>query len=305
MIRGTVLDGRVAIVTGAGSGLGRAYAMALAEAGCKVVVNDLGVDLGGSPDERGRADGVVDEIVAAGGEATPSRHDVGDWDQARDLVGLAVSTFGDLHVLVTNAGFLRDRTLARMTEEEWDAVVRVHLKGQAAPTCHALAFWSVRAREGVIADRSVIHISSASGLRPGFGQGNYGAAKLGVVALAQVAALEGARHGVRANVVAPSARTRMTEPDPRVAAQDESSVRFDPAAIARLIVWLAAPDTTATGQIFYADGQRVMLLGLPSVTAQVEREDGWAVDALRLELAPRLVTQPRIDELLGPADDGR
>jgi NAD(P)-dependent dehydrogenase (short-subunit alcohol dehydrogenase family) len=300
-----LLSKRVAVVTGAGSGLGRAYATALGQAGCSVVVNDLGVDLGGSVDERGRADAVVDEIVAAGGHATASRHDVADWDEARDLIELAVSTFGDLHVLVTNAGFLRDRTLAKMTEEEWDAVVRVHLKGQAAPTCHALAYWSGRARDGAISDRSVIHISSASGLRPGFGQGNYGAAKLGVVALAQVAALEGARHGVRANVVAPSARTRMTAPDPRVAAQDESGVRFDPQAVARLIVWLADAGTNATGQVFYADGERVLLLGLPSVTATLERADGWTVDALQQELPPNLVRQPTIDELLGPAGDGR
>jgi NAD(P)-dependent dehydrogenase (short-subunit alcohol dehydrogenase family) len=249
---------------------------------------------------RSSAADVVREIVDAGGAAVASPHDVGDWDAARQLVDLALSTFGDLHVIVTSAGFLRDRTVARMTEEEWDAVVRVHLKGQAGLTCHALAHWRARARDGAIVDRSVVHVSSASGLRPGFGQANYGAAKLGIVGFTQVVALEGARDRIRANVVAPSARTRMTAPDPRLApADDGASIRFQPAAVAPLIVWLASPECPATGQVFYTDGRQVLLFGLPPVVAHLERPDGWTAADLQREIPAHLVSQPSIDELLG------
>lgn len=293
------LHGRVAIVTGAGSGLGRAYAHALAKEGAAVVVNDLGVTLEGAAGDRSAAARTVTEIEGSGGRATESRHDVADWAQARDLIALALSTYGDLHALVTSAGFLRDRTLARMSEDEWDAVVRVHLKGQAAPAHHAIAYWRDRAADGQTDDRSIVHVASASGLRPAFGQGNYGAAKLGVVGLAQVAALEGARYGIRANVIAPSARTRMTAADPLVAGGKASDpVRFDPAAIAPIVAWLVGPTCTANRQIIHTDGRRLSLLSLPSIVARIDRTSGWTPEDLDAELAGELVTQPDLDELL-------
>lgn len=293
------LQGRVAIVTGGGSGLGRAYAHALAADGAAVVVNDLGVALDGASGDRSVAARTVAEIEDAGGRAVESRHDVADWDQAHDLVDLAVSTFGDVHALVTSAGFLRDRTLARMSEDEWDAVVRVHLKGQAAPAHHALAYWRGRAAEGHADDRSIVHVASASGLRPAFGQANYGAAKLGVVGLAQVAALEGARYGVRANVIAPSARTRMTAADPVLASSEASDpVRFDPTAIAPIVAWLVGPTCPANRQIIYTDGRRLYLLSLPSIVARIDRPGRWTPEDLDVELGDALVTQPDLDELL-------
>lgn len=293
------LEGRVAIVTGGGSGLGRAYAHALAAEGAAVVVNDLGVTLDGAAGDRSAAAKTVAEIEDAGGRAIESRHDVADWDQAHDLIALAVSTFGDLGALVTSAGFLRDRTLARMSEDEWDAVVRVHLKGQAAPAHHALAYWRDRAADGSTVDRSIVHVGSASGLRPAFGQGNYGAAKLGVIGLAQVAALEGARHGVRANVIAPSARTRMTAADPLVTTGEAAdAVRFDPAAIAPIVAWLVSPTCPANRQIIYTDGRRLMLLSLPSIVTRIDRPGGWTWQDLDAVLGEALVAQPDLDELL-------
>jgi NAD(P)-dependent dehydrogenase (short-subunit alcohol dehydrogenase family) len=289
---------RVAIVTGGGGGLGRAYALALARSGVSVVVNDLGVGLDGGPGAGSPADAVVAEITARGGRAVASHHDVADWAASQAMVDLAFDEFGDLHVLVTSAGFLRDRTLAKMSEAEWTDVIRVHLTGQAAPTCHAFARWRRFAEEGRSADRSVIHITSPSGLRPGVGQANYGAAKLGAVGLSQVAALEGARYGIRANAVAPSARTRMTEPDLRLSDPRNEPRRYDPDAVAELIVWLASPACRATGQIFHADGVRVTALGLPPRLLVEERPLGWAGADFEAAIMPRLPVQPDLDELL-------
>jgi NAD(P)-dependent dehydrogenase (short-subunit alcohol dehydrogenase family) len=298
-VTGQPLSERVAIVTGAGSGLGRAYALDLARHGASVVVNDLGLGLDGGSGDQSAAGRVVAEIEAAGGHAVASHHDVADWEQAGALVELAVTTFGDLHVLVASAGFLRDRTLARMSEDEWDTVVRVHLKGQAAPAHHALAWWRDRAEADGPSDRSIVLISSASGLRPSFGQANYGAAKAGVLGLAQVAALEGARHGVRANVVAPSARTRMTASDPLVAESAAvDPVRFEPAAVASIVTWLASPTCRASRQVVYTDGRRVALLGLAPVLADFDRAAGWTIEALEEAVGEALVLQPGLDELL-------
>ncbi|HUG29469.1 MAG TPA: SDR family NAD(P)-dependent oxidoreductase [Candidatus Limnocylindria bacterium] len=290
---------RVAIVTGGGGGLGRAYAIALARSGASVVVNDLGVSLDGRRGAGSPADAVVAEIREFGGRAVASHHDVADWGAARELIDQAFDELGDLHVLVTSAGFLRDRTLAKMSESEWTDIIRVHLTGQAGPTCHAFARWRALAEQGTAADRSVIHITSSSGLRPGVGQGNYGAAKLGAVGLSQVAALEGARYGIRANAVAPSARTRMTEPDPRLAVSGDDSRRYEPEGVADLVAWLASPTCRATGQIFHADGLRVTTLGLPPRLAVEERTQGWSGADFDTAIAPRLAAQPDIDELVG------
>ena len=199
------LDGRVAIVTGAGRGIGREHALLFAAEGADVVVNDVDAD---------QAAAVVDEIEAAGGRAVANDDDVASWDGGARVVEAAVTTFGDLHVLVNNAGFLRDRALINMTEAEWDDVVRVHLKGHFAPTRFAATYWRERSKQGYEPKASVINTSSTSGLIGNAGQSNYGAAKAGVAAFTVILAQELARYGVRVNALAPAARTRLTEATP-------------------------------------------------------------------------------------------
>lgn len=284
------LSGRVAIVTGAGRGLGRSHALALAAEGARIVVNDLGGDLHGYGADPTPAQEVAQEIVAGGGEAIVSGHDVSDWQQAEQLIQLAVGRFGDLHVLVNNAGILRDRTLANMSEEEWDAVIRVHLKGHAAPTRHAMVHWRNRAKDGRTVQASVIHTTSLAGLVGNFGQANYAAAKLGVVGLSRVVALEGAKYGIRSNAVSPSARTRievsLKAPPPGVFDV------FDPANVSPFITWLAAADCPATGQVFQVYGNRVEVLAHTTIKLDVRTEGQWTLDTLDRALAGRLENPP-------------
>ena len=205
-----LLDGRVVIITGAGRGIGRAHALAFAAEGARVVVNDIGVGLDGSAGTS-PAQEVVEEIKAAGGEAVTNGDDVADWDGAKNLIDTAVNSFGRLDVLVNNAGFLRDRMLANMSEEEWDAVIRVHLKGHFAPLRHAAAYWRDEFKAGNAVDARIINTSSAAGLQGSVGQGNYAAAKAGITTLTLQAAAEMGRYGITVNAIAPAARTRMTE----------------------------------------------------------------------------------------------
>ena len=290
------LDGRVAIVTGAGRGLGRAHALRLASEGAQVVVNDLGGDLHGAGADPTPAQDVVAEITAAGGEAVVSGHDVADWDQAEDLIATAVSAFGRLDVLVNNAGILRDRTLAKMTEQDWDDVIRVHLKGHAAPTRHAMAYWKARAGEGDVADRSVVMTSSIAGLAGNFGQANYSSAKLAVLALAEVCRLEGARFGVRANAVSPGGRTRIALSVPGATEQDltligaDGTDLMDPASVSVLIAWLAAADCPANGQVLHITGDHLVVSSLPPIVAQRRLGRRWTTEDLDEWLPPRLVT---------------
>src|ERR687892_1856970 len=204
------LDGRVAIITGAGRGLGREHALLFAEEGAKVVVNDLGGDIHGEGADRAPAQQVVDEIEKMGGEAVANVDSAADWDGAQRLIQTAIDTFGDLHVLVNNAGILRDRVIVNMTEEEWDAVIHVHLKGHFCPTRHAAAYWREQSKAGKEVKASVINTSSTSGLLGNPGQTNYGAAKAGIAAFTQICAMELPRYGVRSNAIAPAPRTRMT-----------------------------------------------------------------------------------------------
>jgi NAD(P)-dependent dehydrogenase (short-subunit alcohol dehydrogenase family) len=250
-------DGRVVIVTGAGRGLGRAHALEFARQGARVVVNDLGTgrDGGGGSDEPARR--VVEEIEAAGGRAVASTADVADWDGAAALVRTAVDAFGRLDVLVNNAGFLRDRMLVSMGEDDWDAVIRVHLKGHFCPTRHAAAYWRERSKRGEPVAARVINTSSGAGLLGSVGQANYSAAKAGIAALTQVAAVELARYGVTVNAIAPAARTRMTEqamPD----AMRPPEAGFDamaPENVAPLVVWLASSEAAdVTGRVFEVEG---------------------------------------------------
>lgn len=296
----TTLDGRVVIITGAGRGLGRAHALLAGELGAHVVVNDLGADLHGEGADTSPAAEVVARIRARGGQAVLSGHDVSDWAQAGELIELALDTYGRLDVLVNNAGILRDRTLAALSEAEWDAVVRVHLKGHAAPTHHALAHWRRRAKGGEVADASVVHTTSVAGFAGNVGQANYAAAKLAVLALSRCVSLEGGRYGVRSNAVSPGARTRITAGMDDVAAPAEGFDAAAPENVSPLICWLASADCPADGQVFHCSGSEVAVVSMPRVTSRVRTEGRWTVEALAGELPGRLLTPPGIDHFLGP-----
>jgi NAD(P)-dependent dehydrogenase (short-subunit alcohol dehydrogenase family) len=292
------LEGRVAIVTGAGRGLGRAHALRLAAEGAAVVVNDRGSALDGSGVSITPAEEVVEEIGRAGGRAVASGHDVGDWNDAAAMIDLAVKSFGDLHVLVNNAGIIRDRTLANMSEEEWDLVIRVHLKGHAATSRHAMAYWRERSKKtGQPVKASVVHTSSLAGIAGNFGQANYSAAKLGVVAMSRVIALEGGRIGVRSNAVSPSARTRFTEgmgPPPVPGAFDAR----DPGNVSPLIAWLAEAECPANAQLFQVYGSRLLVFSMPQIVHDLKTEGRWTLEALDQALTGKLVNHATVEELL-------
>ena len=257
---------RVVIVTGAGRGIGRAHALAFAAEGAKVVVNDLGVARDGTGEDTGPAQQVVDEIVAAGGDAVANTSDIADWEGARTLVQTALDVFGRLDVLVNNAGFVRDRMLFTTSEEEWDAIIRVHLKGHFATTRHAAEYWRARSKAGETVDARIINTSSGAGLMGSVGQGAYSAAKGGIASLTLVEAAEMQRYGVTANAIAPAARTRMTEEvfGDRMKAPDAGFDANDPANISPLVVWLGSSESRdVTGRVFEVEG------GMISVA------DGW------------------------------
>jgi NAD(P)-dependent dehydrogenase (short-subunit alcohol dehydrogenase family) len=245
-------EGRVCIVTGAGRGLGREYALSLARHGAKVVVNDLGGERDGTGADTGPAQEVVDEIKAAGGEAEANTDDISSWDGAASLVQQAIDTFGSLDVLVNNAGILRDRMLFSMTEDEWDAVIRVHLKGTFAPSHHAAAYWRERSKAGEAVDARLVNTTSVSGLYANVGQTNYGAAKAGIAAFTQIAAQELSRYGVTVNAIGPGALTRLTGD---LEMTDELRRNFAPTWVAPVITWLASVDSAdITGQVIEASG---------------------------------------------------
>jgi NAD(P)-dependent dehydrogenase (short-subunit alcohol dehydrogenase family) len=252
-----LVEGRVVIVTGAARGIGRGHALEFARQGAKVIVNDLGAEVDGSGSSTGPAGEVVDQIRAEGGEAIANGEDVSDFDGAKRLIDTAIERFGELHVLVNNAGILRDRMLVNMTIEEWDDVIRVHLRGTFAPLRHAGAYWRARSKAGEPVDAAIINTTSSSGIYGNAGQGNYGAAKAGIAGLTVIAARELGRYGVTVNAVAPAALTRMTEGltrwQPDGAAKD-----FDPHAadnIAPLVVWLASGEARGiTGRVFNVRG---------------------------------------------------
>lgn len=282
------LDGRVSIITGAGRGIGREHSLLFAREGARVVVNDLGGDMHGEGADRAPAQQVVDEIVAAGGEAVASTDDVASWDGAQALIETAVEAFGDLHVLVNNAGILRDRMLVSMSEEEWDAVIHVHLKGHFCPTKRAADHWRERSKAGEDVKASIIHTSSTSGLLGNAGQTNYGAAKAGIAAFSKICAIELERYGVRSNALAPAARTRMTEGTPGltevVRAPEEGFDVWDPANISPLVAYLATEDCPFTGQTFFIQGGSVRLMEGWHFTETVEKDGRWSVAELADEL---------------------
>ncbi|HET8559572.1 MAG TPA: SDR family oxidoreductase [Marmoricola sp.] len=270
-----ILEGRVAIVTGAGRGIGRAHALELARQGAAVVVNDLGASLAGEGASAGPAGEVVEQITGAGGRAVANGADVADFEQAAAMVQQAIDTFGGLDILVNNAGFVRDRMLVNTSEEEWDAVVRVHLKGHFAPLRHAAAWWRGEAKQGRRRAARVVNTSSGAGLQGSVGQTTYSAAKAGIAGMTLVAAAELGRYGVAVNAIAPVARTRMTEGAfPEMMAESADAFdRMDPANNSPVVAWLASADCDVTGRVLEIEGGQITL------------ESGWrhgpSVDAGR------------------------
>jgi NAD(P)-dependent dehydrogenase (short-subunit alcohol dehydrogenase family) len=284
------LEGKVAIVTGAGRGIGREHALALAEAGAKVVVNDLGGSLAGEGTDATPAQSVVNEIVAAGGEAVASYDDVSDFDAAEHMVRRAIDRFGVLDILVCNAGILRDRMLVNMTEDEWDAVIAVHLKGHFGPTRHAAAYWRERAKAGETVRGRVIHTSSPSGVFGNVGQANYGAAKAAIAGLTLIAAQELQRYGVTVNCLAPNARTRMTEETfgDLTAPEEGEFDPLDPANMSPLVVALSADEAQGiTGQCFFVWGGSINVLRPWDAGELFASEGRWDADDLLAQLQDR------------------
>jgi NAD(P)-dependent dehydrogenase (short-subunit alcohol dehydrogenase family) len=288
------LEGRVAVITGAGRGIGREHALLFAAEGARVVVNDVGGSLDGSSSATSPADEVVAEIHAMGGQAVANHDDVADWKGGERLVRHAIAAFGDLHVLVNNAGILRDRVLVNLSEADWDAVIAVHLKGHFVPTRHAAAYWRERAKAGEPVKASVINTSSTSGLLGNVGQSNYGAAKAGIAAFTVIIAEELGRYGVRVNAIAPAARTRMTESTPGlsdhvVRPRDPAQFdKWDPANISPLVAVLAMEDCASSGEVYFVQGGTVRRFQNWTMTTTLERDDRWSVAELAAEL-PTLI----------------
>ena len=280
------LDGRVVIITGAGRGIGREHALLYAREGAQVVVNDLGGSTDGTGSDIGPAQEVVNEIEAANGVAVANTDSVSSWEGAERLVNTAIETFGDLHVLVNNAGILRDKLSFNMSEAEWDAVVDVHLKGHFCPTRHAAAYWRHQHKAGKLVNAAIVNTSSGAGLIGNFGQLNYAAAKAGIAAMTIVEAMELGRYGVRSNCIAPVARTRLTLQTPGMGEQmaaPEDPGKFDaldPANISPLVAYLGTADCPFTGGVFHVVGNEVGLFQGWTLLERITNEGRWTVDGL-------------------------
>jgi len=288
------LEGRVAVVTGAARGLGRAHALRLSELGASVVVND-----------RASPSSVVGEILARGGRAVPAHQDVSDWKAAGKLIRKAVDSFGALHILVNNAGVLRDRTLAKMSEEEWDAIIGVHLKGHAAMAHFAMEYWRERHKAGETLDAAAIHTTSLAGVYPNFGQASYAAAKAGIIALSHTMALEGASIGVRSNVVAPSAITGLV-PSDKWGIDTGALQDADPSNVARVVGWLVTPGCRANAQLFHVLGPQVTVYSAPTPVAYGWVEESNIAQSLEgLSLAPAMTALDAIEHSAARARERR
>jgi NAD(P)-dependent dehydrogenase (short-subunit alcohol dehydrogenase family) len=271
--------GRIVVVTGAGRGLGRAYALAFAREGARVVVNDLGTSLAGIGRDDATAQAVVAEIRAAGGEAVANGDDVSDWDSAGRIIGTALDTFGGLDVIVNNAGFVRDRMFVSATVEEWDATMKVHLRGHFCVARHAVDYWRNCAKQGKPVDARIINTSSGAGLNGSVAQSAYAAAKGGIASLTLVQAAELGRYGITANALAPAARTRMTEQAfaDKMKRPDAGFDVQDPENIAPVVVWLGSSESRAvTGCVFELEGGKIMIDEGWSDGPQVDRRARWA-----------------------------
>ncbi len=278
------LDGRVAIITGAGRGLGREHALLFASEGAKIVVNDLGGANDGSGSDMTPAQQTVADIKGMGGEAIVNTDNVADWDGAKRMIDSAIEAFGDLDILVNNAGILRDRVLVNMSESEWDSVIQVHLKGHFAPTHHAAAYWREQAKAGITKPRNLVHTSSTSGLFSNPGQANYGAAKSGIATFSQICAKELSRYNVKSNAIAPAARTRLTMATPGLedvmAAKDGKFDEWDPANVSPLVAYLASDLCEFSGETFYVQGGQVTRVATWAMAEEIKQDDRWTVTAL-------------------------
>jgi NAD(P)-dependent dehydrogenase (short-subunit alcohol dehydrogenase family) len=279
------LDGRVAVITGAGRGIGREHALLFAREGARVVVNDLGGANDGSGSDAGPAQQVVDEITAAGGQASANADNVATWTGADGLVRQAIDAYGRLDIVVNNAGILRDGFIAGLTEQQWDDVIAVHLKGHFAVLRHAAAYWKNRSKAGDQVPASVINTASASGtFMPNAGQVNYGAAKAAIAAMTLVAAQELERYGVRVNAIAPIARTRLTLATPGLGAIFAAPVAegefdaFNPANVSPLVAYLATEKCPHTGKVFGVQGGSIQELQGWRITRTTETDGPWTID---------------------------
>jgi NAD(P)-dependent dehydrogenase (short-subunit alcohol dehydrogenase family) len=271
--------GRVVIVTGAGRGLGRAYALAFAREGAKVVVNDLGTSLAGVGRDDATAQAVVAEIRAAGGTAVANGDDVSDWDGAGRIIAAALENFSGLDVIVNNAGFVRDRMFVSATVEEWDATMKVHLRGHFCVARHAVDYWRGCAKQGKTVDARIINTSSGAGLNGSIAQSAYAAAKGGIASLTLVQAAELGRYGITANALAPAARTRMTEQAfaDKMKRPDAGFDVQDPENIAPVVVWLGSSESRAvTGCVFELEGGKIMIDDGWNDGPQVDKRARWA-----------------------------
>ena len=283
-------EGKIAIVTGAGRGIGREHALSLASQGAKVVVNDLGGNVDGSGGDLSPAEQVVQEIKGMGGEAVANGDSVSDWAGAERLINTAIETFGDLNIVVNNAGILRDRMLFSMSEAEWDAVINVHLKGTFAPSRFACVYWREQSKAGKPVSGRIINTTSVSGIYGNPGQTNYGAAKAGIASFTNIAALEMARYGVTVNAVAPVALTRMTEGLGPAPESDEDREKRSPRWIAPIVTWLASDEAAeVTGRIFEASGDVLAV------------SEGWVRGPKHAPVDDPTVLGPIVAELLAKA----
>jgi len=292
-------DGRVVVVTGSGRGLGRAHALELARQGAKLVVNDIGAELDGTGSSSGPAGEVVDEIREYGGEAIANGDDISDPAGAEAVIRTAIDTFGDLHAVVNNAGILRDRMLVNMSVDEWDAVIKVHLRGTFCMSQQAGAYWREQSKNGVAVDGRIINTTSPTGLYGNVGQTNYGAAKAGIAMFTIIAAQELSRYGVTVNAICPAARTRMTDTlrRPPTETPADGFDAYDPANVSPLVAWLASPEAAdVTGRVFNVRGGTISIAEPWMAGAGVEKGARWET----AELGPvirDLVAQarPKVD----------
>ncbi|MGA2529187.1 MAG: SDR family oxidoreductase [Acidimicrobiales bacterium] len=288
------LEGRVAIITGAGRGIGREHALLFASQGAKVVVNDLGCAVNGSGDDRTAAQKVVGEINQLGGEAIANTDDVSNWEGGHRVITAAIEAFGELHVLVNNAGIIGDRVLVNMTEEEWDLVVHTNVNGHFVPTRWAATYWREQAKAGAKVSAAVVNTSSTSGLLGNPGQSNYGTAKAGIAALTVIAAQELSRYGVRVNAIVPAARSRITESTPGLSdivqapADPDVFDSWDPANVSPLVAYLASESCPFTGKVFFIQGGIVQHFQPWTLGAQIDKGGRWTIEELVAEM-PKIV----------------